>query len=80
MKEFISEVLGPKDDITHFEYSKKHNRTSGPAIIGLELGSEEKIDSIFKNQDSFDEFVNSARSIDSSNRFLPQINFILYIQ
>ena len=31
LKEFIAEVLGPKDNITHFEYSKKHNREKGPA-------------------------------------------------
>ena len=43
LKEFISEVLGPKDDITHFEYSKKHNRNTGPAVIGIELGGDEKI-------------------------------------
>jgi len=46
LKEFISEVLGPKDDITHFEYSKKHNRNIGPAVIGIELGGEESIDAI----------------------------------
>jgi len=38
LKEFISEILGPNDDITHFEYSKKHNRNLGPAVIGIELG------------------------------------------
>ena len=32
LKEFISEVLGPEDDITHFEYSKKHNRNSSRTI------------------------------------------------
>ena len=46
LKEFISQVLGPKDDITHFEYSKKHNRTIGPAVIGLELGGDDKIEDI----------------------------------
>ena len=37
LKEFVAEVLGEHDDITHFEYSKKHNRENGPAIIGIEL-------------------------------------------
>jgi threonine dehydratase len=46
LKEFISEVLGPKDDITHFEYSKKHNRNTGPAVIGIELGGEETVDEL----------------------------------
>jgi len=37
LKEFVVEVLGSQDDITHFEYSKKHNRENGPAIVGVEL-------------------------------------------
>jgi threonine dehydratase len=37
LKEFVSEVLGPTDDITHFEYSKKSSREKGPAVIGIEL-------------------------------------------
>jgi len=37
LKEFVSDILGPDDDITHFEYKKKHNRESGPAVVGIEL-------------------------------------------
>ena len=37
LKEFVAEVVGPNDDITHFEYSKKHSREKGPAIVGIEL-------------------------------------------
>ena len=37
LKEFVAEILGPNDDITHFEYSKKHSRENGPAIVGIEL-------------------------------------------
>ncbi|MFV8224477.1 threonine ammonia-lyase IlvA [Christiangramia aquimixticola] len=37
LKEFVAKVLGPNDDITHFEYSKKHHRENGPAVIGIEL-------------------------------------------
>jgi len=37
LKEFVIEVLGPNDDITHFEYSKKHSREKGPAIVGVVL-------------------------------------------
>lgn len=40
LKEFVAEVLGKTDDITHFEYSKKHNRENGPAIVGIELKNE----------------------------------------
>lgn len=37
LKEFLSSVLGPKDDIVHFEYIKKNNRENGPALVGLEI-------------------------------------------
>ncbi|WP_299669510.1 threonine ammonia-lyase IlvA [uncultured Polaribacter sp.] len=39
LKEFVAEVLGPNDDITHFEYTKKSNRANGSAVVGLELKS-----------------------------------------
>ena len=39
LKEFVAEVLGPNDDITHFEYTKKNNREKGPAMVGIELQS-----------------------------------------
>ena len=37
LKEFVAEILGPTDDITYFEYSKKTSREQAPAIIGLEI-------------------------------------------
>lgn len=37
LKEFVSDVLGPNDDITKFEYTKKVNRGNGPVIIGILL-------------------------------------------
>jgi len=39
LKEFVTRVLGPTDDITFFEYSKKNNREKGAALIGIELQS-----------------------------------------
>lgn len=44
LKEFVAEVLGPTDDITHFEYTKKNNREKGPAMVGIELQSPEDFD------------------------------------
>lgn len=44
LKEFVAEVLGPNDDITHFEYTKKNNREKGPAMVGIELQSPEDFD------------------------------------
>ena len=41
LKDFVSKVLGPDDDITRFEYVKKNARESGPAMIGVELKHKE---------------------------------------
>jgi len=36
LKEFLH-VLGPDDDISFFQYTKKTNKTAGPATVGIEL-------------------------------------------
>jgi threonine dehydratase len=41
--EFLKDVLGPDDDITYFEYSKKTNRELGPALLGIELKHKEEL-------------------------------------
>jgi threonine dehydratase len=37
LKHFVNNVLGPNDDITRFEFIKKSERESGPALVGIEL-------------------------------------------
>lgn len=37
LKQFVADILGPNDDITHFEYSKKSSRENAPAVVGIEL-------------------------------------------
>ncbi|WP_033262187.1 threonine ammonia-lyase IlvA [Amycolatopsis vancoresmycina] len=34
---FVEQVLGPEDDITRFEYVKRTNRETGPALVGIEI-------------------------------------------
>lgn len=41
LREFLDEVLGPNDDIVRFEYTKKHNKDNGPALVGIELKRRE---------------------------------------
>jgi threonine dehydratase len=41
LREFLEEVLGPTDDITRFEYTKKNNRENAPAVVGIELKSKD---------------------------------------
>lgn len=48
LKEFLVEVLGPDDDIVHFEYSKRTSREKGPAVVGIELKKKEDFDPLMK--------------------------------
>ncbi|WP_053978491.1 threonine ammonia-lyase IlvA [Mangrovimonas xylaniphaga] len=44
LKEFVVDILGPGDDITHFEYTKKSNRDNGSAVVGIELKSPQDLE------------------------------------
>jgi threonine dehydratase len=46
LREFLEHVLGPHDDITHFEYSKKNNREKGPALVGIEIQKPENFQAL----------------------------------
>jgi threonine dehydratase len=37
LRRFLDEVLGTTDDITLFEYVKRSNRETGPALVGIEI-------------------------------------------
>ncbi|AIT61435.1 threonine dehydratase [Corynebacterium doosanense CAU 212 = DSM 45436] len=45
---FLTEILGPEDDITLFEYLKRNNRETGAALVGLELGNAGEFDSLLE--------------------------------
>ncbi|MHA4808520.1 threonine ammonia-lyase [Flavitalea flava] len=49
LKQFVNDVLGPTDDITRFEYMQKHNKDTGPALVGIELKSREDYQALLKN-------------------------------
>jgi threonine dehydratase len=44
LREFVVDILGPNDDITHFEYTKKANRDNDVAVVGVELKSPYDLD------------------------------------
>jgi threonine dehydratase len=46
LKEFVNEILGPDDDITYFQFTKKNNRESAPVVVGLELKNKNDIHAI----------------------------------
>jgi threonine dehydratase len=49
LKEFVNYVLGDDDDITRFEYMQKHNKETGPALVGIELKKKEDYDALLQN-------------------------------
>lgn len=48
LKDFLK-VLGPKDDISHFQYTKKTNRNAGPALVGIELNNPDNLQPLISN-------------------------------
>ncbi len=52
LKEFLVEVLGPNDDIVHFEYTKKTAREKGPALIGIEHIRKEDFEPLLERMNS----------------------------
>ena len=54
LREFVNEVLGPKDDITKFEYLKKSSQNTGTVIIGIQLNNHQDLDNLKSNVDQFD--------------------------
>ncbi len=50
LKDFLN-VLGPGDDISRFEYTKKTNREQGPALIGVELKSKTDFEPLIARMD-----------------------------
>lgn len=53
LREFLTEVLGPKDDIVLFEYTKKTARENGPALIGIELERKEDYNELIDRMNQY---------------------------
>jgi threonine dehydratase len=53
LKEFVNHVLGKHDDIVRFEYMQKHNKETGPALVGIELKAREDYDALLENMQRF---------------------------
>lgn len=55
LKEFVNDILGPDDDITYFQFTKKNSREVGPAVVGLELKNKNDLVAI-KNKMTYKGF------------------------
>jgi len=61
LRDFVVDILGPTDDITHFEYTKKVNRENDVAVVGLQLKSPadlEPLISKMKRHNFFGDYLN----------------------
>ncbi len=52
LRRFLDDVLGPDDDITLFEYVKRSNRETGPALVGVELGDPTELQGLLDRMQS----------------------------
>lgn len=61
LRQFVAEILGPNDDITHFEYSKKSSKENAPAVVGIELKDAADLEPLIKRMKEnhfFGEYIN----------------------
>jgi len=62
LKEFVAEILGADDDITHFQYTKKANRNTDVAVVGIELKNTADFEPLLlrmKERNFFGEYLNN---------------------
>ena len=52
LRRFLDDVLGPDDDITLFEYTKRNNRETGPALVGLEMQHRDDLDGLLERMEA----------------------------
>ncbi|TLP72805.1 threonine ammonia-lyase [Maribacter sp. ACAM166] len=61
LKDFVVDILGPTDDIIHFEYSKKSSKENAPAVVGIELQNPEDLQPLIKrikNNNFYGDYIN----------------------
>jgi threonine dehydratase len=52
LRSFLNDVLGPDDDIALFDYVKRNDRETGPAFVGITLGSQEDLGPLLERMDA----------------------------
>lgn len=66
LKDFVTNILGPNDDITFFEYSKKTSKENGPAVVGIQLENQNDLEPLInrmKKHNFFSGYINSNESL-----------------
>ncbi len=52
LRRFLDDVLGPDDDITLFEYTKRNSRETGPALVGVEMQHRDDLAGLLSRMES----------------------------
>ncbi|MBD3307491.1 threonine ammonia-lyase IlvA [candidate division KSB3 bacterium] len=52
LRTFVEDALGPNDDIVRFEYMKKTNAETGPALVGIELSDKDDYPILIQRMDA----------------------------
>lgn len=52
LKQFVNDILGPTDDIVRFEFIQKHNKETGPALIGIEVKAKQDFNLLIDRMDA----------------------------
>ncbi len=66
LRDFVVDILGPTDDITHFQYTKKVNRENEVAVVGLELKSPEDLQPLItrmKSHNFYGDYLNDKTEL-----------------
>lgn len=48
LKAFLVKALGPKDDVSRIEYTKKTDKERGPTLVGIELQNKKDFDPLMR--------------------------------
>jgi len=70
LRRFLDEVLGPDDDITLFEYTKRNNRETGPALVGIELSRPEDLEPLLARMQAAPPSIERVEPTSALFRFL----------
>lgn len=70
LREFVNNVLSEDDDITLFEYVKKINRESGPALVGIELKHRSDYQALIDRMKRFNVDFKELNGVEKEFKFL----------
>jgi threonine dehydratase len=70
LRRFLDFALGPDDDITLFEYVKRSNRETGPALVGLELARRSDLEPLLARLEQLPLMVERITPEQAAFRFL----------